>query len=71
MNLLLTSNGFIGSSLEKDFLEITGGKTNLKVALIPTAGDIIEWGPYSTDSTKFVAKLISENKVEASKEYLY
>jgi peptidase E len=71
IRLLLTSNGFIDSPLEKDFLEMTGGKTNLKVALIPTAGDTIEWVPDTNNSTKFVAKLITENKVEKSKEYLY
>ena len=42
MKLLLTSNGFIGTPLEKDFLEMAGNNTGQKVAIIPTAGDPIE-----------------------------
>ncbi|MEI6843186.1 MAG: Type 1 glutamine amidotransferase-like domain-containing protein [bacterium] len=71
MKLLLTSNGFIGSSLEKDFLDMTGGKTNLRVAFVPTASDPIEWVPESVDSKKYIAKIIGENKFGASQEYLY
>ena len=41
MKLLLTSNGFIGTSLEKDFLEMAGNIAGLRVAIIPTAGDPI------------------------------
>jgi peptidase E len=71
MKLLLTSNGFINSPLEKDFLEMTGGETNLKVSIIPTASDPIEWVPESVGSTKYVAKITGENKVESSEDYLY
>lgn len=69
MKLLLTSNGFIGSSLEKDFLEMTGNRTNLKVAIIPTAGDPIEWVPETIGSKNYVAKLIPEKK-EKNAEWL-
>ena len=71
MKLLLTSDGFIDSPLEEDFLELTDHKTNLRVAIIPTAGDTIEWVPASVGSNKYVAKLIGENNIETSEEYLY
>lgn len=75
MKLLLTSNGFINTPLEKDFLEMADGKTNLKVAIIPTAGDPIEWVPEKEgDQTKdYVAKLTRPNDVEYGKgqEYIY
>lgn len=45
MKLFLSSSGFMGTSLEKDFSEMTGGKLNLSVAIIPTASDPIEWIP--------------------------
>ena len=64
MKLLLTSNGFIGTSLENDFLEMTDNRTGLKVAIIPTAGDPIEWGPLKEGDTNydnFVPKLIGES----------
>lgn len=64
MKLLLTSNGFMGKSIEKDFLDLIGNRKNLRVAIIPTAGDPIEWVPEKEgDQTKFhVAKLIPEKK---------
>ena len=71
MKLLLTSNGFINSPLEKDLLEMTNYKTNLKVAIIPTASDPIEWVPESIGSTKYIPKITGENKVETSEDYLY
>ena len=43
MKLLLTSNGFITPSLEKEFLEMIGNTTDLRVAMIPTASDSIKW----------------------------
>ena len=43
MKLLLTSNGFLNTPLEKDFLEMTDHKTDLAVVIIPTASDPIEW----------------------------
>lgn len=75
MKLLLTSNGFIDSTLEKDFLEMTDYKTNLKVAIIPTAGDPIEWVPEKDgDQVKdYIAKLTRPNNIEygTGKDYLY
>lgn len=71
MKLLLTSNGFVSSSLEKDFLELTGGKVGLRVAVIPTAGDAIEWVPDKTDPTVFTAKLIRDIDAKLGKEYLW
>ena len=54
MKLLLTSNGFMNTSLEKDFLEMTDNKTNLRVVVIPTASDPIEWYPeHEGDDVKF------------------
>ncbi len=69
MKLLLTSNGFMGTPLEKDFLELVDHKTNLKVAIIPTASDPIEWVPEETGSEKYIAKLIPERK-EKNLEWL-
>ncbi len=72
MKLLLTSNGFMNTSIEKDFLELTGNRTNLKVAIIPTAGDPIEWVPESIGSEKYIAKLLpNKNNPEESNTYLY
>jgi len=64
MKLLLTSSGFIDNSLEKDFLDLVGSHKNLKVAIIPTAGDPIEWVPEKEgDQVKdYVYKLIPEKK---------
>ena len=66
MKLLLTSNGFMGSSLEKDFLYLIDNRTNLKVAIIPTASDPIEWvAEKEGDQTKdYIPKLVSEKKEE-------
>lgn len=69
MKLLLTSNGFRNTSLEKDLLEMTNNRTNLKVAIIPTASDPIEWIPESIGSENYIAKLIPENK-EQNTEWL-
>lgn len=74
MKLLLTSNGFINSPLEKDFLEMTDGKTNLRVAIIPTAGDPIEWAPLKEGDTNydnFVPKLIGESNDGRDEYYDY
>ncbi len=64
MKLLLTSNGITNSDLEKAFSELTGNRTDLKIAIIPTAGDPIEWVPEKEgDKEKFhIAKLIPEKK---------
>jgi len=69
MKLLLTSNGFTGTSLEKVFLEMTDNRIDLKVAIIPTASDPIEWVPEKEGSKEYVAKLIPEKK-EKNAEWL-
>ncbi len=56
MKLLLTSNGIINPSLEKSFLKLTENKKNLKVAIIPTASNPIEW--------------VEENKGDQIKDYV-
>jgi dipeptidase E len=71
MKLLLTSNGFIGNSLEKDFLDLVSNRKNLKIAIIPTASDSIEWVRETPDSKKWVAKLIRPNNAEEGEDYLY
>jgi len=71
MKLLLTSNGFVKNSLEKDFLNLVGDSKNLKVAIIPTASDNIEWVPETPDSKKYVAKLIQLSKADEGEDYLY
>lgn len=72
MKLLLTANGFIDTILEKDFLEMTSNKRNLRVAIVPTAGDPIEWVEESVGSNKYIAKLLPEkSNPEESKTYQY
>ena len=74
MKLLLTSNGFINTSIEKDFLDMTKGKTNLKVAVIPTAGDPIEWVPPKEGDTNydnFVPKLVGKSDDGKGEYYDY
>jgi peptidase E len=62
MRLLLTSNGCINTPLEKDLLELVGSGPNLRVAIIPTASDPIEWVPEKEGdpAKEYVAKLIPE-----------
>jgi len=69
MKLFLTSNGFLNTHLEKDFLELVNDKTNLKVAIIPTASDPIEWVPEKEgDQAKDkVPRLVPEKKEENAK----
>lgn len=63
MKLLLTSNGITSPEIEMAFDNFINGRTNLKVAIIPTASDPIEWvlekegdvAPYDS-----VAKLTKE-----------
>jgi len=62
MKLLLTSNGFTDSSIEQAFLEMTNNRTDLKVAIIPTASDPIEWVPEKEGSKEYVPRLIPERK---------
>ncbi len=74
MKLLLTSSGFIDTPLEKDFLELVGNKTGMKVAIIPTAGDPIEWAPLiegDTSYDNFVPKLIGASSDGKGEYYDY
>lgn len=43
MKLLLTSNGITSPEIEQAFEKLINDRTNLKVAIIPTASDPIEW----------------------------
>jgi hypothetical protein len=43
MKILLTSSGIDNPELEQAFSELTNNKKGLNVALIPTAGDPIDW----------------------------
>jgi dipeptidase E len=75
MKLLLTSNGFIDSSLEKDFWDLVGNRKNLRVAIIPNASDPIEWVPEKEGDpvSAYVAKLTRPNDEEygKGKDYRY
>jgi peptidase E len=66
MKLLLTSNGFIGNSLEKDIWDLAGNNEQLRVAIIPTAGDPIEWVPEKEGDPPqlYVARLTRPNDAE-------
>jgi peptidase E len=67
MKLFLTANGFLNTPLEKDFSELVGDRTNLKVAIIPTAGDPIEWIQESEGSKIYKAKLLPKKSEESIK----
>ncbi len=72
MKLLLTSSGFIDTPLEKEFLMMTDNKRNLRVAIVPTAGDPIEWVEEGVGSSNYTAKLLpAQNNAEESKTYQY
>jgi len=75
VKLLLTSNGFIDSSLEKDFLDLVGDRKNLKVTIIPNASDPIEWVPEKEGDpvSAYVAKLTRPNDANygKGKDYEY
>lgn len=71
MKLFLTSNGFFNTSLEKDFLELTCNNTRLKVAIIPTASNPIEWVPENEgDETKFHIARLNAKKMEQYVKWL-
>ena len=70
MKLLLTFNGITSPELEKAFAEMTDGRTDLRVAVIPTAGDPIEWIPDPMDAKKFTAKLTGQSDLEKNQQYL-
>jgi peptidase E len=69
MKLFLTANGLLNTPLEKDFYTLIGERTHLKVAIIPTAGDPIEWVQESEGSNVYVAKLLPK-KDEGSNKWL-
>ncbi len=75
MKLFLTSNGFYGNSIEKDFWELVGDRKNLKVAIIPNASDPIEWVPEKEGDLPpfYVAKLTHPNDANygKGKDYHY
>jgi len=64
VRLFLTANGFLNTPLEEDFSVLVGDRTDLKVAIIPTAGDPIEWVPESEGSRVYKAKLLPEKNEE-------
>lgn len=69
MKLLLTSSGFMNTSLEKDFLELVGDRKNLRVAIIPTAGDPIEWVPEKEGDTvsAYIPRLVPDTHEQHAK----
>jgi len=68
MKLLLTSNGITTKELKRAFSELTKNKKGLRVAIIPTAGDPIEWVPDAIDSKSFTAKLTRTPPYETEPE---
>jgi dipeptidase E len=69
MKLLLTSNGLSTPPLEQAFADMVRDRKGLRVALIQTAGDPIEWIQDRDDSKKYTAKLIKQNRMEDSDSY--
>ncbi len=69
MKLLFTSNGLSNAELEQAFSELTAGRSTLKVALIPTAGDPIEWIPVAKGSKECVARPNGTHDVVNGSDY--
>lgn len=69
MKILLTSNGFRNTSLEKDFLEMVNNRTDIKVAIVPTASDPIEWVSEEVGNENCIARLIPEKNAEWLNDY--
>jgi peptidase E len=63
MKLLLTSSGIDNPELEQAFSDLTNGKTDLRVALISTAADPIDWIKSELPGYDVVPK-ISEGRLE-------
>ena len=63
MKLLLTSNGINNPELEQAFLDLTGNRKGLKVALITTAADPIDWIKSELPGYDVVPK-INEGRLE-------
>ena len=67
MKLLLLAHKVSDSDFWSALLELTGGRTGLKMAFITTAGDHIEWVPEKKGSERYVAKLTELNPEERAK----
>lgn len=65
MKLLLTSSGITNTELEKAFSDLIENRSNLKVALIPTAGDPIDWITSELPGYDTIPK-INEEKLKAN-----
>ena len=63
MKLLLTSSGVVNEELEKAFSDLIQNRKNLKVAVIPTAGDPIDWIKSELPGYDVIPK-IDEEKVK-------
>lgn len=70
MKLLLTACGITNPELEQTYSELTGNRKDLKVALIQTAGDPIEWVQDKDDPEKYTARQLKQNRMEDSNTYL-
>jgi len=75
MKLLLTSNGITSPEIENALTTFIDGRTNLRVAIIPTASDLIKWVLEKEEDTApydSVAKLLKETgSLENLPQYLY
>lgn len=69
MKILLTSNGLTNSELKEAFLDLTGNRKGLRIGIIPTASDPIEWIPDKEDKNKFTAKIVEE-RLENNRKWL-
>lgn len=67
MKLLLLAHKVSDSDFDRELLELTGGRTGLKMAFITTAGDNIEWVPENEGSERYVAKLVELNPEQKAK----
>jgi hypothetical protein len=67
MKLLLLAHKVPDSDFDRELLELTGGRTGLKMAFITTAGDNIEWVPENEGSERYVAKLVELSPEQKAK----
>ena len=68
MKLLLTSSGITNTELEKAFSDLIENRSNLKIALIPTAADPIDWIKSELPGYDVVPK-INEGKLEQNLQW--
>ena len=66
MKLLITSSGIVNQELEESLKQLTDAQMNLRVAIIPTAGEPIEWIPDSPGSKNFTSRLTKRPTYETS-----